>query len=138
MNLIENYSENIATKICTLCKENKNLVEFGKDSSKRDGKYPRCKSCSSLMKIEAAKRWNKVNRSTVYTQQMMRRQNDLSRYRQYARSSWLRRACKDAGISVEYYYNLVKLQNGKCCICNNKPVKRLSIDHDHKTGKFRG
>ncbi len=40
------------------------------------------------------------------------------------------------GISIEEYELHVKLQNGKCLGCNEN--KRLDVDHDHLTGKFRG
>jgi hypothetical protein len=43
------------------------------------------------------------------------------------------------GITVEDYIKLFNLQHGRCIICSEKPTKRrLSVDHDHKTGKIRG
>ena len=44
------------------------------------------------------------------------------------------------GISTQDYMRLLASQNGVCAICG-KPCRtghRLSIDHDHKTGKIRG
>lgn len=50
-------------------------------------------------------------------------------------------------ISIEEYDRLHKLQEGKCKICNHpetmasankKSIKRLAIDHCHKTQKIRG
>lgn len=35
-------------KICNTCKLDKELAEFGKDSSRKDGVYPVCKLCKSL------------------------------------------------------------------------------------------
>lgn len=43
------------------------------------------------------------------------------------------------GISVTDYGALFKTQRGRCAICRaarNRP--RLSVDHDHKTGRVRG
>jgi hypothetical protein len=40
------------------------------------------------------------------------------------------------GITKEVYDKFIKDQAGKCSICNNS--RKLSIDHDHKTGKIRG
>ena len=46
---------------------------------------------------------------------------------------------RDFGITDEQYDTLLASQNGRCAICKNPPKKkRLSIDHDHKTGLIRG
>lgn len=43
------------------------------------------------------------------------------------------------GITVEQYDRMLKMQRGKCAICSRVPAKlRLSVDHDHKTGRVRG
>lgn len=43
------------------------------------------------------------------------------------------------GITAEEYDHLLAMQNGRCHICNDLPGKhRLSVDHDHKTGRIRG
>lgn len=42
-------------------------------------------------------------------------------------------------ITVEDYDRLLKEQGGGCAICGYKPTgRRLSVDHNHKTGKVRG
>lgn len=59
-----------------------------------------------------------------------------------SRESRLRNDLKRFGITLEQYIALLKKQDGKCAICKNeetvKFVKRLAIDHCHKTGKVRG
>jgi hypothetical protein len=44
------------------------------------------------------------------------------------------------GITGEQYQELYEAQGGKCFICRRATgaVKRLSVDHDHKTGIVRG
>lgn len=47
------------------------------------------------------------------------------------------------GISLADYNTMFEAQNGVCKICGTPPdsngkIKRLHIDHDHKTGKVRG
>ena len=53
-----------------------------------------------------------------------------------------RRALKNKyGITEEDYDNFYVEQNGCCAICNkhqSKINRRLSVDHNHKTGKVRG
>lgn len=51
-------------------------------------------------------------------------------------------------MTIEDYDNLYKLQDGRCKICGKREtklvknrttnVRRLSVDHDHKTHKVRG
>lgn len=46
------------------------------------------------------------------------------------------------GLTVEEYEALAAEQGGVCAICGSSVLpgreKRLSVDHNHKTGKFRG
>lgn len=45
------------------------------------------------------------------------------------------------GISLEEYYKLIEYQGGGCAVCGRKQEpdgRKLSIDHDHTTGKVRG
>lgn len=43
------------------------------------------------------------------------------------------------GITTEQYNAMLAAQNGLCAICHKPPEgnKRLSVDHDHTTGKVR-
>ena len=49
---------------------------------------------------------------------------------------------RDHGISLSDYEAMLNYQNGVCAICGGVDVNprglRLSVDHDHKTGKNRG
>ncbi len=45
------------------------------------------------------------------------------------------------GITLLDYYQILKLQKGRCGICKCKPTQvknKFAVDHDHKTGKVRG
>ena len=42
------------------------------------------------------------------------------------------------GITKEEYDKMLKEQNGRCAICDNKSNTTLAVDHDHKTGLVRG
>lgn len=39
------------------------------------------------------------------------------------------------GITLDQYDGMVKKQDGKCAICFR--IRKLVVDHDHKTGKMR-
>jgi hypothetical protein len=46
---------------------------------------------------------------------------------------------KRYGITVREYGRMLALQDGVCALCHHPPKKkRLSVDHNHKTGKVRG
>ena len=44
------------------------------------------------------------------------------------------------GITVDEYFELLNLQNGRCAVCKKLPDanKKLSVDHCHTTGRVRG
>lgn len=42
-------------------------------------------------------------------------------------------------LTAEQYAALLELQDGRCAICRGAPKsQRLSVDHDHRTGRVRG
>lgn len=43
------------------------------------------------------------------------------------------------GITAEQYDELLRIQDGRCAICRDRPLKfQLAVDHNHQTGKIRG
>lgn len=50
------------------------------------------------------------------------------------------RMYKQYGITEEDYQNRLQQQGGRCALCRKLPNKkvRLSVDHDHATGRVRG
>jgi len=45
----------------------------------------------------------------------------------------------DLRVSDDEYEGMLAEQGGVCAICGNPPkVKRLHVDHDHRTGAVRG
>jgi len=50
------------------------------------------------------------------------------------------RMYKQYGITEEDYQNRLQQQDGRCALCLKLPSKRvrLSVDHDHATGRVRG
>lgn len=48
---------------------------------------------------------------------------------------------RNFGITEEQYDGLLRLQDGRCAVCHRHAStfrKRMSLDHDHKTGEIRG
>lgn len=60
------------------------------------------------------------------------------RARENNRRFWLK---SQYGLDIETYDKMLATQNGKCNICGDtngtETGRRLSVDHDHKTGKIR-
>jgi len=100
---------------CTRCKQIKPIDAFnraGKTSTGMQTYNIQCKQCANNTKKE----YRKNNPEKLVD-------SDLKR---------------NYGISLADYERMFKTQNGLCAICNKPDTKRrLSVDHDHKTGKNR-
>lgn len=66
------------------------------------------------------------------------RERDNNRSREY----YFRKRLEEFGMTLEEYESILHWQNGKCAICRGdqktKNVVRFCLDHNHKTGEFRG
>ena len=105
-----------STKVCPCCQKEKPAVEYHKRHKNKPGLSHFCKSCQ-YEKYRAG-------------------------YKKYSRKHGLK---KRYNMTVEKYDELFAKQHGVCAICskpekvkNNCGVKRLSVDHNHLTGKVRG
>jgi hypothetical protein len=107
------------TKNCGKCKISKCYSLFSKDSSRKDGYEPYCKSCKTLYR----KKYQEKNPDKI-------------------RNSWYKRRYN---IDMEEYNEIYLLQNSKCKICDKEKENNISADHDrlvvdhcHKSGEVRG
>lgn len=113
----------IGMKWCCTCEKVKPVDDFHKHSRATDGRQGQCKVCSRAS-------------TNAYR----------SRNPERAKMHRLRHTLKAKfGMTIEEYECLYNAQNGLCAICGkpeiatqNGRVKRLAIDHCHKTGKIRG
>lgn len=117
-------------KICTGCLVKKSLEQFNKHPGGKFGRTSRCKNCVKKYRKEYYKKnpnyfkeWRRKNTEKSYAYNIKKRH----------------------GITWEEYQQLYHQQNGLCAICNkpeqlqdkNGKVKRLALDHCHKTNKVR-
>lgn len=124
----------MATKICTRCKENKNINKFGNRSSSKDGLNYICKECNENQK----KKWRTENPDKYKKASKKHYNENKDRYAAINRKNNLKRWY---GLKPEDVEELLKKQNHTCAICGKHESefkKILEIDHDHKTGKVRG
>lgn len=124
-------------KICTSCKESKNLKEFNRDRKRKDGLSIYCRLCGSVK----AKAWvaaNKEKHKAACAKWYAN--NKEARYRTWTKHHYK----KNYGISYEDFVELLNKQKGLCAICSDvlvlmgdKSNTKAVMDHCHTTGKIR-
>jgi hypothetical protein len=101
--------------LCKTCCQEKPGSSFGRSLSTATGINHECKSCN----LERVTKWQKNNPTLV-------------------RNSRLKSVY---GISIDDFDTMLLSQKGGCAICgrtSSSNVKRLGVDHDHKTLRVRG
>lgn len=117
------------TKKCPKCLKSEPEVFFRKNQG-----Y--CSVCQD----KYCRAWSKSPRGKAITRERHYRNREVNS----KRASW-RRIKRELGLGPEDYDRMYAEQGGVCAICkqpergdsNVGGVKRMSIDHDHATGKIR-
>ena len=110
----------LETRICRVCKKDKNLLEdyylSRKDPTKKSSYSYGCKECTVKRTVE----YNREHSTSVKSQYLKR----------------------NYGLTFEEFESMLSDQDNCCAICGStKPLgrhKRFNVDHHHKTGKVRG
>jgi hypothetical protein len=98
-------------KRCTKCGEEKPRAEFGRDRSRKDGRYPQCKACVRRWQEENAahladyhRRWQQANRDKQRAQNRRHRQRKRQdpEYRERRRANARRRDRERRAEDPEY------------------------------------
>ena len=127
--------------ICRKCKIDKQISAFEKTRKT-------CKTCRNEQKRDTNKLWRKKNPESGSRYGKMYYQTNKGEIRK-RNMEWQKKnpdkvldnTLKSAhGITLQDYRKMLERQAGKCAICNNEERngKRLSVDHNHLTGKVRG
>lgn len=128
-------------KTCTKCKQNKSLNEFCKDKSRKDKRYCICRSCTKKYRQENKKRAS-VYRKKYYQENKEKCAAFSKKYylvhkKQSAEHTRINNL-KKYGLTLKQYDEMFEKQSGNCIICGlPELMRRLSVDHDHETGKIR-
>ena len=105
-------------KVCSKCKERKDVAQFSLRSDRPTGTASWCKPCLNQWRREYKKKKPRA-------------------YQDYEFARGLKRFY---GITVEQYLKMLHDQNG-CCACCGKHEsffkRRLHVDHDHDSGQVR-
>lgn len=114
--------QTLNTRKCTCC--NQNLAE-----SEFNVRQSRCKSCNKIKFSE----WKLNNRE----QYLQKKRESYHRRKDTTRNSQL---IRKFGVTLMQYNAMFEQQHGCCAICGKHQTefkRRLSVDHDHLTGKVR-
>lgn len=133
----------IVMKICTVCNTPKELFEFHKDRSSRDGLRPTCKACTSAQNkkigldgLTPTERWHKNHPGYSKTVGP----DGLNPFQRWYRKNLLRhpeyRRIRKYGLTAEQFTALLSSQGDACAICRNIEQK-WCVDHDHDSGVVR-
>jgi len=142
-------------KQCSKCKKLLPLDCFTKDIYQKSGLRPSCKECRKqkgqkyyLENKEKINRRQKKYRTANKDKERLRgkiwyRENS-DRKKGYSSKYFeeVKRNCdykRKFNITLDDYDKMFKEQDGVCGICGLPQImRRLAVDHDHKTGKIRG
>lgn len=119
-------------KICTKCKQ---IGEFSKDKTKKDGFHSICKKCQKISTKQYLKNNPDAHEKRKEVSRLWRA-NNKEKSKIAITNATLR---SKYGISLDQYNEMLKKQNFSCAVCFDKPIKqRLHVDHCHATLKVRG
>ncbi len=142
--LLENIRTTPGRKNCGKCHETKPVDDFYKNSTGKGGYTRCCKDCTTILKPGTTHRICSSCRVNLPIAYFGKKRKGYD-YR-----------CKDCQIDYGYrrsfgitkadYDMMFEKQKGLCALCHepsktilsNGKVKRLSVDHDHSTGRVRG
>jgi hypothetical protein len=152
-------------KICSKCRTPKPLKQFCVRRSAPDGRDGWCQTCKKrsttqwriahTKEVAAYKRkWRRDNRPLVLAEKERYRRRHPEKARQQVRAAHKKHGkqyrTRRYFVLIEERYGVTKSQvqaqskkqKHRCALCGRKQKcgkrRRLYVDHDHKTGKFRG
>lgn len=126
-------------KRCWVCKTQKPVSEFHKNASKKCGLASECRGCTAVRQSKERKedserlrenrsRNYQKNKVKILAQQRLRYRPNKANARKGALKYLYGITPRDVDV-------MARFQSGACAICGR--VRKLVIDHDHKTGKVR-
>ncbi len=120
-------------KVCAHCKRPKNVKEFNKDSSRKDGRCPYCRLCNRQL----ANAWSAANpKRKQDSRKRWLKKAGSKKKQKLANQRWKK---NNRGVTRGRIVAEVAAQGG-CGICKTMtPTSRgWDVDHCHRTGKKRG
>lgn len=123
--------DSLSLKPCSKCGELKPKSEY----------YEKGNCCKSCAREYAKKRRSSLSREVEREKERIRKANWRTQHPEKAKSKNTKTKLKiKYSLNIAEYEKMLAAQGGVCAICGgvNENGSRLSVDHDHKTGKVRG
>lgn len=130
----------ITSRICYICKKEKDIREFAKDKSQIGGYTYNCKECRNKQYNE----YYKNNPDKAIIKNLKQKENRKRFYSSEKGIISSRRAHlkRMFNMTLEEYNQKLEEQNNQCAICKSYNIHDkhgvLAVDHCHKTNKVRG
>lgn len=103
-------------KICTKCKESREITDFSPKDKEQRYRHNWCRFC-----VNERRRERRSENPTYYRRQ---KQDHILKTRY--------------GLSIQVYDAMLKEQGGVCYICKlSSETRSLAVDHNHRTGEVR-
>ena len=132
-------------KICFKCKKEKDLWEFYKHKSHKDGLTSSCKECTNKVNKYNYKKY-KIKRLEWAKQYRLGHKEELKKWGK----DWYKKnkdkvknyaLMQKYGITLDDYNIMFMKQNGCCAVCGkhqSEMTHSLAVDHSHESGQVRG
>jgi hypothetical protein len=132
--------ELVIKKVCSTCKVEKEITEFSKDRTEKDGYTYSCKVCRNKRYNE----WAKENKDKVRERNAKKSESRQAYYQSERGIESSRRAHlkRKYNMTLEEYDVILESQNGVCDICKEPEsygrASFLAVDHCHNDETIRG
>ena len=134
----------IICKVCFTCKIEKPEEEFNKSKQNIGGLRGFCKACQKLYMQEYQEKnrekLRKQNREAYWQNKEWHHKYHKNWRKHNARLVRNTNYKRKFGITIDDFDEILKKQGGACALCGKHEWngKRISVDHDHNSGKVRG
>ncbi len=132
-------------RVCTVCKQEKSISDFGKHACMSDGVRSNCKACGVKAVVDHNKKHPELKKVRNERYREKHKEKVLAMTREWRKNNpevvRKHNLKKYFGLTVQDYDDMYIGQGGCCAICGTHQSRlklRLAVDHCHDTGKIRG
>jgi hypothetical protein len=129
-------------KTCSKCGHEKPFENFKFDSRYMSGRYCWCYACvEDYNRSPERKKRDRIRRRIKFSDPIVRNEHNKKARIRYTNPQEKRRHKNETyrrkyHVTLEFFESEVEKQQSRCALCNQK--RKLVVDHDHKTGEYRG
>jgi ATP-dependent 26S proteasome regulatory subunit len=128
-------------KQCSICKLNKNEIEFHKNQNHKDKLDSRCKSCKHKNNMLNREKYKIYHHKRYIENKKEINEKNRKWYKLNPDKSRNQKLLYTYGITLEQRNKMILDQENKCPICfdilDTIDNKNIHVDHNHNTGKVR-